>query len=83
MNEVPDWMIDMSNEIPECQSCVNASKDYAELEKVVDDLAYLTKRLVKELRKSGENNKLCDSAIEYLKRRGLTKINLSRKADAI
>ena len=82
MNDVPDWMIDDSNEIPECQSCAEAAKDYAELGKIVDDLAYLTKRLVQELRKSNENNKLCDSAMDYLKRRKLTKINLSRKADA-
>ncbi len=82
MNDVPDWMIDGSNEIPECQSCVDAAKDYAELEKIVDDLVYLSKRLVKELGKSEENKKLCDSAMDYLKRRGLTKINLSRKADA-
>ena len=82
MNDVPDWMIDGSNEIPECQSCAEAAKDYAELENVVDDLAYLTKRLVQELRKSSENNKLCDSAMDFLNRRKLTKINLNRKADA-
>lgn len=82
MNDVPDWMIDGSNEIPECQSCEEAAKDYAELEKVVDDLTYLSKRLVQKLRKSGENKVLCDSAMDYLKRRRLTKINLSRKADA-
>lgn len=62
-------MNDGSNEIPECQSCEDAAKDYAELEKVVDDLSYLTKRLVQELRKSSENNKLCDSAMDFLKRR--------------
>jgi hypothetical protein len=82
MSEVPDWMIDQSNEIPECQSCENAAKDYEELEKVADDLTYLIKRLVQELRKSDENSKLCAAAIDFLKRRKLTKINLSRKADA-
>ncbi len=80
MNDIPDWMIDESNKM----RADNAQLQYAleQSEKVVDDLAYLTKRLVQELRKSSENNKLCDSAMDFLKRRKLTKINLSRKADA-
>ena len=80
MNEVPDWMIDQSNEIPEC--CENAAKDYEELEKVVDDLAQMVKQLVRSLRKATPDNALPDKALDYLKRKGLTKINLSRKADA-
>ena len=69
MNDVSDCMIDDSNETSECQRCVDAAKDYAELGKIVDDLVYLTKRLVQELRKSNKNNRLCDSAMAYLKRR--------------
>lgn len=82
MNEVPDWMIDQSNEIPECQSCENAAKDYEELEKVADDLAQIVKQLARSLRKAAPDNVLPDKALDYLKRKGLTKINLSRKADA-
>lgn len=59
------------DDMPECQSCKEAAKDYDELKKVVGDLAYLSKHLVKELRKSGENKKLCDSAMDYLKRKEL------------
>jgi hypothetical protein len=74
MNEVPDWMIDWSNEIPECQSCVEAAK-------VVDDLAQMVKQLARSLRKATPDNALPDKALDYLKRKGLTKINLSRKLD--
>lgn len=82
MNGVPDWMIEGSKEILECRSCEDAAKDYAELEKVVDDLTYLSKRLVQELRKSGENKKLCDSAMDYINRRRLTKISLNNNVKA-
>ena len=82
MNDVPDWMIDGSNEIPECQSCIDASKDYQELEKVVDDLVYFINRLVKKLRIDNPDSQLPENALDYLKRHGLNAINLSRKVDA-
>jgi len=82
MSEVPDWMIDGSVEIPECQSCVESAKDYENLENIVGVLTQLVKRLVKALKKDNQDNTLSDNAMDYLKRKGLTKINLSRKADA-
>lgn len=59
------------DDMPECGDCKAAAKDYAELEKVVDDLAQLVKRLAHSLRKAAPDNELPDKALDYLKREEL------------
>lgn len=59
------------DEMPECQGCEEAAKDYEELEKVVDDLAQIVKRLASSLRKATPDNDLPDKAMDYLKRKEL------------
>lgn len=61
-------MTELPDEIPECASCEEAVKDYKELEKVVDDLAQLVKRLAHALKKSTPNNDLPKKALDYLRR---------------
>lgn len=56
---------------PDCSACEQAKKDYAELERVTDDLSMLVKRLAQSLRKAAPNNKLPSQALDYLKRSGL------------
>jgi hypothetical protein len=59
------------DEIPECQSCEEAAKDYEELEKVVDDLAQLVKQLARALRNTNPDAELPAKALDYLKRKEL------------
>jgi len=59
------------DEIPECQSCEEAAKDYKELEKVVGDLTILVKQLAHLLKKSSPDKALPDAAMDYLKRKDL------------
>jgi len=59
------------DDIPECQRCEEAAKDYEELEKVVDDLAQMVKRLARALRKSNPDTELPAKALDYLKRKEL------------
>ena len=56
---------------PDCSACEQAQKDYAELERVTDDLAMLVTRLARSLRKAEPNNELTAQALDYLKRSGL------------
>lgn len=57
------------DEMPECQSCSDAAKDYEIQEKIVDDLAELVKRLAQSLRKAAPDNDLPEKALDYLKRK--------------
>lgn len=63
----------MNEEIydPDCGACERAQQDYAELERVTDDLAALVRQLVRSLRKTAPDNDLADKALDYLKRKGL------------
>lgn len=63
----------MNEEIydPDCGACERAQQDYAELERVTDDLAALVRQLVRSLRKTAPDNELADKALDYLKRKGL------------
>lgn len=63
----------MNEEIydPDCGACERAQQDYAELERVTDDLAALVRQLVRSLRKAAPDNELADKALDYLKRKGL------------
>ena len=58
-------------EVPECQYCEEAAKDYAALEKTTDDLAALVKRLAHLLRKAAPGSNLPDIALDYLARNDL------------
>lgn len=55
----------------ECGACEQAQKDYAELERVTDDLAVLVLRLARSLRKAAPDNDLSTKALDYLRRKGL------------
>jgi len=59
------------DDVPECQCCKEAAKDYEELEKVVDDLALLVKQLAHALKKDRPDKVLPDRAMDYLKRKEL------------
>ena len=63
----------MNEEIydPDCGACERAQQDYAELERVTDDLAALVRQLVRSLRKAAPQHALPDKAMDYLKREGL------------
>ena len=63
----------MNEEIydPDCGACERAQQDYAELERVTDDLAALVRQLVRSLRKAAPQHALPDKAMDYLKRKGL------------
>lgn len=63
----------MNEEIydPDCGACERAQQDYAELERVTDDLAVLVRQLVRSLRKAAPQHTLPDKALDYLKRKGL------------
>jgi hypothetical protein len=56
---------------PECAACEQAQKDYADLERVTDDLTMLVVRLARSLRKAAPDNKLPAQALDYLKRNGI------------
>lgn len=56
---------------PDCNACERAQQDYAELERVTDDLATLVRQLVRQLRKAAPQHALPDKALDYLKRKGL------------
>lgn len=56
---------------PECSACERAQKDYAELERVTDDLATLVQRLARRLRKAAPDSELPGQATDYLRRNGL------------
>lgn len=56
---------------PHCGGCEMAQEDYKELEKVVDDLSVLVKRLVREVKKYDYNNELSSQAMDYLSRNNL------------
>ncbi len=64
---------DMDEEIydPDCYACERAQQDYAELERVTDDLAALVRQLARSLRKTAPDNELAYKALDYLKRKGL------------
>jgi len=64
---------DMNEEIydPACGACERAQQDYAELERVTDDLAALVRQLVRSLREAAPQHALPDKAMDYLKRKGL------------
>jgi len=57
---------------PDCFACERAQQDQLELEQVVDDLATLVLRLVRDLRKAAPDNELTAKALDYLKRKALT-----------
>lgn len=71
------------DEMPECRSCEAAAKDYEELEKVVDDLVEIVKRLAHSLRKASPNNDLPDNALDYLKRKELLGSPLREVSNAV
>ena len=56
---------------PDCNACERAQQDYAELERVTDDLTALVRQLVRSLRKAAPQHALPDKALDYLKRKGL------------
>lgn len=55
----------------ECYDCQQAQNDYADLERVTDDLAALVRRLANSLRKAAPDNDLSSEALDYLTRTGL------------
>lgn len=63
----------MNEEIydPDCGECERAQKEYAEIEKVADDLATLVRHLVRYIQKTAPDKELTDKALDYLKRKGL------------
>ena len=63
----------MNEEIydPDCGACERAQKEYAEIEKVADDLATLVRHLVRYIQKTAPDKELTDKALDYLKRKGL------------
>ena len=67
---------------PECSACERAQKDYAELERVTDDLAALVRRLAHSLRKAAPGNDLPEKALDYLKRESLQGSPLRDEAEA-
>jgi len=73
----------MNEEIydPDCGACERAQQDYAELERVTDDLAALVRQLVRSLRKTAPDNELADKALDYLKRKGLQGSPLRHNAE--
>jgi phage gpG-like protein len=74
----------MNEEIydPDCGACERAQQDYAELERVTDDLAALVRQLVRSLRKAAPDNELADKALDYLKRKGLQGSPLRHNTEA-
>ena len=56
---------------PECSACERAQKDYANLERVTEDLAALVRKLAHSLRKAAPGNDLPEKALDYLKREAL------------
>lgn len=64
---------------PHCGGCEIAQEDYKELEKVVDDLSVLVRRLAHRLKKTDPNNKLHIQAVDYLARNNLTGSLLRQK----
>lgn len=67
---------------PECSACERAQKDYADLERVTDDLAALVRRLARSLRKAAPDHDLPSKALDYLARNGLQGSPL-RDGDAV
>lgn len=65
--------IDVRDEIDALRAALasTAQQDYAELERVTDDLAALVRQLVRSLRKAAPQHALPDKALDYLKRKGL------------
>ena len=57
---------------PYCGGCEMAQEDYKELEKVVDELSVLVRRLANRLKKIDNNNELSTQAMDYLTRNNLT-----------
>jgi len=57
---------------PYCGGCEMAQEDYKELEKVVDELSVLVRRLAHRLKKIDNNNELSTQAVDYLARNNLT-----------
>lgn len=55
---------------PDCSACERAQKDYADLERVTDDLAMLVRRLAHSLDKPSGNTILARQAMDYLTRNG-------------
>ncbi len=67
---------------PECSACERAQKDYADLERMTDDLAALVRRLARSLRKAAPDHDLPSKALDYLARNGLQGSPL-RDGDAV
>ena len=63
----------MNEEIydPDCSACERAQQEYAELERVTDDLATLVRHLVRYIKNNAPDTELPNKAIDYLKRKGL------------
>ena len=55
-----------------CSGCEAAQVDYRELEKVVEELSVLVRRLAHRLKKIDNNNELSTQAMDYLTRNNLT-----------
>ncbi len=64
---------------PYCGGCEMAQEDYKELEKVVDELSVLVRRLAHRLKKIDNNSELSAQAMGYLARNNLTGMNGLRK----
>lgn len=60
---------------PYCGGCEMAQEDYKELEKVVDELSVLVRRLAHHLKKIDNNSELSAQAMGYLARNNLTGMN--------
>lgn len=54
-----------------CSDCERAQTDYANLERVTEDLVALVCRLADSLRKAAPDNDLPKKALDYLKRKDL------------
>lgn len=56
---------------PYCGACEIARANYIELEKVVDDLALLVRRLAIQIKRINPDNDLSSKAMDYLSRNNL------------
>ena len=62
-----------------CSGCEAAQVDYRELEKVVEELSVLVRRLAHRLKKIDNNNELSTQAMDYLTKNNLTGTPLRHK----
>ena len=64
----------------DCSACERAQKDYEELYRVTKDLSMLVLRLARALQKASPDSEAPASALDYLKRKGLSGSPLRQEA---